>query len=245
MPDLNPSLLVACHCYAGDRQQVIELLPMMEHHKAPIVIISPTDSQVHRIGPHICRAAGKRAYIGQLSWDRQYEQLKTLLEYPQKWFLLNDADSFVMDAKLPDYLFDDPDMVYSNEVNDFRVPGGTWPGVDKPWPLDYHQGYPLIAMQPPYFLSRQAMEKIVATCKGLVACPITPFIDWWWIPACHAAGLKHAPFKSGASCETVTPHGVAVMSECITKRGATFIHSVKSGKVMNQLVELHKKRNGS
>ncbi len=241
---MNPDLLVACHCYAGDRQQVLELLPMMEHHKAPIVIISPSDSQVHNIGPHICRTAGKRAYVGQLSWDRQHAQLKTLLEYPQKWFLLNDADSFVMEAKLPDYLFEDDNTVWSNEVNDFRVPGESWQGLP-PWPLDFHKGYPLIAMQPPYFLGRKALEKIVAFTEGMQACPICPFIDWWWVPACHGAGVEHKRFKTGASCETVTPSGIAAMSECISQRGASFIHSVKSGKMMKQLVDLYKRRNGS
>lgn len=243
--NLNPDLLVACHCYAGDRQQVLDLLPLMEHHKAPIVIVSPKDSQVHKIGPHICITAGKRAYIGQDSWDRQHLQLKALLQYPQKWFLLNDSDSFALDAKLPDYLFEDDNVVYSNEVNDFRIPGQTWPGVAEPWPLDYHQGYPLIAMQPPYFLGRKALEAIVKASEGLQACPITPFIDWWWVPACVAAGVAHKPFRTGASCETVTPLGEAVMSERITRYGASFIHSVKSAKVMRRLEALHRARNGS
>ncbi len=244
MSQLNPDVLVVVHCYSGDRQQVIDLLPVYQHHQAPIVIVSPDDSPVTGIGPHICRTAGKRAYIGQLSWDRQYEQLKALLDYPQKWFLLNDADSFVIPAKLPDYLLEDENTVWSNEVNDFRIPGQTWPGVDKPWPLDYHKGFPLIAMQPPYFLHRKALEAIVAKCKGMKADPITPFIDWWWVPACYKAHVKHKPFRTGASCETVTPLGVAVMSERIVKYKASFIHSVKSGAVMNQLVDLYHTTHG-
>lgn len=240
---MNKDLLVVCHCYAGDRQQVVELLPSWEHHKAPIVIVSPVDSQVHGIGPHICRAAGQRAYIGQASWDRQHQQLKLLLEYPQQWFLLNDADSFVITPELPAYLFEDDNTVYSNEVNDFRIPGQSWEGQAS-WPLDYHQGFPLIAMQPPYFLGRAALEKIVEHSAKLVACPITPFIDWWWIPACTAAGVAHKPFQTGASCETVTPMGVAVMTECIAMRKASFIHSVKSGRVMRQLIAEYHNHHG-
>lgn len=239
---MNESVLIAVHCYAGDRQQVVELLPVMEHHQVPIVIISPVDSQVHGIGPHICRAAGLRAYTGQKSWDRQYLQLKLLLEYPQKWFLLNDADSFVMTPELPAYLFEDDMTVFSNEVDDFRKPGESWQGLP-PWPLDYHKGFPLIAMQPPYFLSRRALEAIVQHSEGLQACPITPFIDWFWVPACYAAGIKHRRFLTGASCETNTANGIAVMSQCVSERGATFIHAVKSGDVMRRLVELYRKRN--
>ncbi len=239
----NNSVLVSVHCYQGDRKQVEEILPFWEHHGYPIVIVSPKDSQVHGIGPHICRAEGKRAYIGQDSWDRQRLQMEVLLEYPQNWFLLNDADSFVITPKLPYYLFEDENVVYSNEVDDFRKPGQSWQGL-KPWPMDYHQGYPLIAMQPPYFLSRMALENIVIASKGLVACPITPFIDWWWIPACYASGVKHKRFPTGASCETVTSNGIAVMSECVGKRSATFVHSIKSGKVARELVNLYKSTHG-
>lgn len=241
---MNADVLVVCHCYAGDRQQVLDLLPMYEHHGAPVLIMSPEDSQVHGVGPHICRAAGKRAYVGQESWDRQHLQLKMLIEYPQKWFLLNDADSFVMTPTLPDYLFSDDNTVYSNQVEDFRKPGESWQG-SPPWPMDYHAGLPLIAMQPPYFLSRAALEKIVAHTEGLQACPITPFIDFWWVPACYAAGVKHKPFWTGASCETVTPNGVAVMLDCIVNRKASFIHSVKSGAVMKTLVDAYRSAHGN
>ncbi len=239
--NLNPDVLVAVHCYHGDRQQVLDLLPVYEHHERPIVIIAPEDSQVHDISMHICRAAGKRQYYGQLSWDRQHEQLRTLLEYNHEWYLLHDSDSLCLTPKLPEYLFKDKNVVFSNEVNDFRIPGGTWPGVDKPWPLDYHKGYPLIAMQPPYFLHRSALEKIVAHSAGLVACPITPFIDWWWIPACYAAHVKHKPFTTGASCETSTPNGRAVMTQCIKERGATFIHSIKGKEALDVCLNAYKK----
>ncbi len=242
---MNPSTLVAVHGYAGDRQQMVELMPCYEHHQCPIVFLSPTDSQVHGMGPHICLTAGKRAYIGQLSWDRQQEQLEKLLQYPFDWFLLNDSDSIVLTPELPSYLYEDPNTMYSNEVDDFRKPGETWPGVDHPWPMDYHAGFPLIAMQPPYFISKAALTKIVNASRGLEACPITPFIDWWWIPACHAAGVNHKRFRTGASCETVTEHGIAVMSQCVREHGATFIHAIKSGKIMRHMQNLYNQRNGS
>lgn len=243
--DLNPDVLVAVHGYAGDRKQMEELLPVYEHHERPIVFLTPTDSQVHGISMHICRTAGRRAYIGQLSWDRQHDQLKLLLEYNHAWYLLNDSDSFVITPKLPDYLFEDENVVYSNQVDDFRKPGETFNDrgtIVGPWPKDYHAGFPLIAMQPPYFLHRSALEKIVKNSEGLKACPITPFIDWWWVPACHKAHVKHKPFRHGASCETVTSHGEAVMTQCIRERGATFIHSVKSGAVKDRLMAAYEAR---
>lgn len=250
MPINNRKTLVTVHGYAGDSQQVHELLPMYEHHQCPIVILSPVDSPIEQVGGHIVRFAGERAYIGQKSWDRQWLQLKALLDYPEfDWFLLNDSDSFVLPAQLPDYLFDDPEVVYSNQVNDFRIPGETWTDANGSvtWPLDYHKGFPLIAMQPPYFLSRMGLERIVKTTEGMQACPITPFIDWWFVEASIRAGLKHRPFKDGqgASCETVTELGIAVMTERIKDHGAIFIHSVKSGAVKDQLVRVYNERIGS
>lgn len=233
----NRKTLVSVHGYAGDAHQVFGLLDVFEHHQCPIVVVSPEDSKIEQVGPHICRFAGKRAYIGQDSWDRQHLQLKLLLEYDFDWYLMNDADSFVASPQIPDYLFRDRYAVYSNEVTDFRVPGTRSHGVD--WSLDYHAGYPLIAMQPPYFMSRVALEQIVAVSEGMIACPITPFIDWWFVPACVKAGLNHKPFRNGASCETVTPHGLAVMSERVAKHGAVCLHSIKSSEVKDQLMALY------
>ena len=239
MVNANKDVLIAVHAYAGDKKQVEELMPVYEHHRKPIVIVTPDDSPITKMGPHICITAGKRAYIGQLSWDRQHLQLKKLLQYNHEWFLLHDSDSFIMDPELPDYLFEDKDVVWSNEVDDFRKPGESWDGLP-PCPKDYHEGYDLIAMQPPYFLHRSALERIVKASEGMIACPICPFIDWWWVPACKKAGLTHKRFHNCASCETVTELGKNVMKECIQKRGARVIHSVKSGKVMRHLMNLKK-----
>lgn len=242
MTQHNPgrNTIQAIHGYQGDIGQIQALMPVYEHHNLPIVLLSPWDAPIKTMGPHICREAGKRAYIGQDSWDRQHDQLKVLLDYQFEWALLNDSDSFVLEPNLPDYLYQDDNVVWSNEVDDFRIPGGTWPGVDQPWPLDYHKGLPLIAMQPPYFLSRKALEKIVVASEGLVACPITPFIDWWWVPACDKAHVKHARFAGCASCENSTDMGKAVMRQCVKERSATFIHSVKTKEVMEDLVHLYK-----
>lgn len=234
----NKDLLVAVFCYQGDRRQVDELMPFFEHHKAPIVIVSPDDSKVTKVGPHICVRAGKKGYIGQHTWDRQRDQMEQLLQFPQQWFLLNDADSFCVTPEIPSSLFRDDNTVYSNQVDDFRKPGESWQGMP-PWPKDYHKGYPLIAMQPPYFLHRNAMKKIVDKATGLVACPICPFIDWWWIPAVYAAHVKHARFPLCASCETSTPNGKAVMNQCVKERQAQFIHSVKDGQTARNIYNLY------
>jgi hypothetical protein len=127
--------------------------------------------------------------------------------------------------KLPAYVFEDENVMWSNLVNDFRRPGTTSHGVN--WPKDYHQNFPLQASQPPYVFSRSAMERTVAQIPNVPEDPITPFIDWIMCAAPHLAGVKLKPFQRCASCETETPNGRAVMAQCVGERGATFVHAIK------------------
>lgn len=239
---LNPNTLVSIHGYAGDRKQIDILMDLYTHHECPIVIMSPSDSPIKSVGPHICwHGKGLRAYTGQLSWDRQWEQMKQLLTYPFDWFFCNDSDSCSLEAKFPEYLYEDENTVYSNEVEDFRKPGESWQGLP-PWPLDYHAPpFELIAMQPPYFMHRKAMQKLVDVGPG-IACPITPFIDWQLPYLCTLGGVNHKPFRNCASCETETPNGIAVMSQCVL-RGSIFVHAIKTQKAKDIIVSLHKQRN--
>ncbi len=241
---MNEGLLVSAHGYEGDAGQIKDLLPLMEHHKAPVVIISPEDSKITNMGPHWCMFAGKRAYVGQDSLDRQHLQLKLLLTLkdpngePFKWFLMNDSDSFASCTDLPAYLFEDDNILYSNEVDDFRRPGEVWENLP-PWPQDYHKGYPLKAFQPPYFCGRKALEKLVAV-GPTVACPITPFIDWQMVVLAVDGGVKHARFRNCVSCETRGVIGQKIVSNAVSA-GANFIHSVKDRRIAFRLMDDYKR----
>lgn len=230
---LNPNTLVSVHCYSGDADQIHTLRPLYEHHQCPVVVMSPSDSPVTSFGPHICwHESGQRAYIGQASLDRQFIQMRQLLDFRKDdgsgwdWFFMNDSDSVCLDAKFPDYLYEEEDVLWSNLVDDFRKPGGTFEGIT--WPNDYHAGLPLVASQPPYFLSRKAMQAMVDNYGKVRMCPITPFLDWSMVQMAHAAGVKLKPFRHGASCETKTTMGKAVMRQCIVERGAMMVHAIKT-----------------
>ncbi len=155
-----------------------------------------------------------------------------MLEYPFKWYLMNDSDSFVLEPKLPDYLYKDTNTLWGNVVDDFRV------NMPEFGPK-FHLPLPQIAIQPPYFFSRQVLEKIVSQCGNIKACPTTPFLDWYFVQCCDKAHLKHSRYATCASCETVTDNGIAVMSECVSLRGATFVHSIKKANVRQKLQDLY------
>lgn len=243
----TPKVLISVHGYAGDQNQIELLRPLYEHHGLPVVIVSPEDSPITKMGPHICRSAGKRAYVGQLSWDRQHEHMKLLLGYDFDWFLMHDSDSVCLEPKLPDYLFQSENTLWANVVDDFRKPGETYitdSGESITWPKDYHAGFPILAAQPPYFCHRRVLEKLVSVGPGQ-ACPITPFIDWQMIYLSVKAGVEIKNFHGcAASCETVSSLGRAVMRECIVVRGATFVHAIKSVEARDHVIKAYKERKG-
>jgi hypothetical protein len=239
-------LLVSVHCYQGDMNQMGNLWPAHIQHGAPVVVLSPDDSPVIKLGAW-CRTAGKRCYIGPDSLDRQYLQLKALLDFEADWYLANDADSCLLSPGLPDYIFSRPDAIWSNKVPDdihIRQPN---------YPL------PRFALQPPYVFSRQTLERLIlrgqfdfrdtnlfgqyGTEYGWVQ---TPYIDWYMLALSHYAGAPSLGFLDGASCPTSECHvgssipgarhsGYTIMHDLVRNKGIRFIHSVKDRSVFDDL----------
>lgn len=246
----NKKTITSVFGYAGDVQQVIDFMPFYKHHELPIIFLSPSNAKIENLGPYTYRFAGEKAYIGQSSWDRQHLYFKILLEYEFDWYLLNDSDSLVLEPQLPNYLFEDKSIVYGNVVESLIRPNcrhfdsATFllTGISRYIiiPENYHDGPPFIAIQPPYFLSRYALEKIVEISANLVACPITPHIDWWFPFVCGLAGLTYKTFPNGRSWETITPLGRSEMIRHVSENGATFLHSIKTLDVCNILAESYK-----
>lgn len=237
---MNRRTLVSVHGYAGDAHQIKMLLPIYEHHECPIFVVSPVDSPAV-VDPHWTVTAGLRGYIGQGTWDRQHLQMKRLLDFDFDWYFMNDADSFCLTPELPAYLFEDKNILWANKVDDFRKPGQTWTDANGSitWAPDYHAGHEICALQPPYFCSREALQKMVDADTGLIACPICPFIDWYMVVAADAAGVKHQGFRTGVSCETETETGLRLVGNRV-REGATFVHAVKRQHAFDTLANIYR-----
>ncbi len=223
-PELNPQTLVSVHGYYGDSAQIRNALRYYEHHQCPVVIFSPEDSPILRMGPHICRTAGRRAYIGQLSLDRQYAQMRCLLDYPFEWFLANDSDSLCISPKLPEYLYEDPEILWSNEVSDLmhqRQPSYQWPRL---------------AFQPPYFFSRSVLEAMLRTQRTFLTDQQTPFIDWLMMAIAIAGNIKHQNFPHGVSCPSSDYNTRRYMCDRVANHGAVMIHSIKTPIALQEVV---------
>lgn len=244
----NPRTLIVIHCWAGDKELVENALPIHLRHNRPIMVLSPENSPVVIEDPHVENySAGERGYFGQQSLDRQRLHLEYLLTLEYDYFLLNDADSLCLSPNLPPYLYlpENQGVLWSNEVTDWR---------HHPTP------YPRIALQPPYFMHRSVIEKLltVADKPEVRAHEVTPYIDWYMLALAEEAGVPHATFPDGASFpawrrdeipETqqlgheyqhayITDGkilGDVAMRGCV-RNGAVFLHSIKHKPVLDMLV---------
>lgn len=164
------------HGYAGDQDRVQGFMPWFQHHGYPVCLFAPVDSPF-TFAPTVL--LGKRAYIGQDSLDRQKLCLEFLAALPYDYFLLNDSDSVCLSPEIPKFVFEQ-DVFWSNEVVDPRT---------HPTPL------PRLAFQPPYFMSKGVLLKLVEAAKTVKMHPITQYLDHYMMQLCYAAGVAHKPFN--------------------------------------------------
>lgn len=231
---LNPNTRVAVCGYAGDAKQVTSAMRMYTHHECPVTILSPDDAPIEIPGVD-CRFGGKRQYVGQLSLDRQREHLRILMTYPEDYFLINDSDSMCLSPKIPEYLYDEPDFLWSNLIID-NIKGrehGYYP-----------DGFPRLAFQPPYFLSKKGIATLLACVEddNIEANPKLPFIDHYMVQLAVRANLPWRNFRDGISCPISSDKNSArVTWDTVRRRGTIMIHSVKAPKFWEPLAEAHAK----
>ena len=229
---MNEDTRVAICCYAGDQHQVIHCLGTYLHHECPVVVLSPENSKVEINYPGIeNRFGGEREYVGQKSIDRQRKHLEILLTFPEKFFFINDADSVCLSPKLPDYLYAEPNTVWSNLcAHDSRAEL-------------YPAGVPQIAFWPPYFLSRDTIKAMLAVADNYRVDPafrLTKNIDYYMVQLTRMAGLPWRGYPTELIYSHQAIHGDAAVFDAVRNHGVVFIHSVKEAKILHTLVELHK-----
>jgi hypothetical protein len=228
---VNEGVRVVVHSYAGDVHQVRNALRQYQHHEAPVVVLSPEDAPVEIEGTE-CRSAGLRAYTGRTSLERQKAHLELLLEYPEDWFLLHDSDSVCLEPKLPEYLYE-PDTVFYNAAPTMRYLMSLGDGAEEKWGDIVPN-----AFQPPLFMSRQTLEKLLAVADRTM--PLLPewaqLIDWHFAVMTQAAGLRSQAFPDGISRPIWAVYEIARVYASVRTRGIIFLHSVKTKEALDIFV---------
>jgi hypothetical protein len=244
---MNPSTHVSVHCYEGDGHQVQDAMELYLHHQCPLTVISPVDSRV-TIKDIDCQFAGHRegsvrrwrffnetedrtVTAGSIANQRQIEQMKLLLAYPENFFFMNDADSFCLSPQLPQYLYDRSDIIWCNYVEDPLE-------VNQPGYASYPPEFPHFAMQPPYFLSRRSMEQMIAVADQCPPNDVMPWIDHFMLQLAFKAGLRvHRFTDSVASDVDRYPENLPETLRLIRDEGRIFVHSSKSPVTWHPMIE--------
>lgn len=238
----NPNTLVVVHAYAGDIHQVKQNLPFYLHHRCPVVVLSPTDAPIKDVGTSrvTCMSGGLKGWIGAHTLERQVIHLRMLLQFPHEHFLLNDADSLCISPALPRYLYENPDLIWSNEVLD------TNPAPSL---------LPKLALQPPYFVSRKTIEGMLKASlnppTSYYTAPANPAdwpmpfptlcIDHYMLQLACGSGYGHFNFHTGASFETESEHGLQTMVGLVQDHGKTLLHSIKSQRSLDRIALAYKR----
>jgi len=227
---MNPDTRVAVCCYADDAVYVVENMPLYQHHGCPITVLSPADSPA--LLPVVdCRMGGKRAYIGQDCLDRMRIHLRILIaEHTENHFLIHDSDSVCLSPKLPDFLYDEPDTLWSNLVHN---------GIPEQQP-GFPPGMPHIAFQPPWFMSRKTIKALLDVSEGCtVVNPILPFIDYWMVEMAIKGGIpwKPLPLAMSAPLSHDIWQANAEGLRQVRDNGFIFLHSIKGSRHAKPFVE--------
>ena len=230
--------LVVVHGYDGDKDLIAGSLPQFESHQCPILVLSPEDAPIKEMGQHICRWAGKKGQLGPATCERQLLHYQIALEYNVDFYLMYDADSLSLEPEIPEYLYEHYLEVFSNEVMDARH---NQPGADP----NYHKPLPPIAMQPPYFMSKASLAKMVAAAPSVEIDDITPFQDWYPVQLCWAAGLRMSALHNAHSSDSRNPEFYEKMKKAVANDGVYFVHAVKSTDARDTLQRLYNKRKSS
>lgn len=233
---MNPDTRLAICCYAGDQHYVTEMMDIHRAHDCPITVLSPEDSRAEVPGV-ANRYGGKRCYIGQDCLDRMREHLKILLTYPENRFLIHDSDSICLSPELPACLYEEPDILWSNIVPN-EIPEQQ-PG----FPIDI----PHIAFQPPWFMSRLTIERLLAVSENNTVCnPHLPFIDYWMVEMAIRNGIpwRCLPFAQSAALSAV-PKAYDYACTRVHAGELIFLHSIKGKKFSHPLSEAYRLRGKS
>ncbi len=197
-----------------------------------MLVLSPEDSPVHIDHPQVtCRSAGKAGWKGEHVVWRQVEHWKIIAEFPQRFLLLNDADSVCLSPGLPAHLYGSPDTFWSTEI----------PGV-----------YAGLNYLPPYFLTQETLDKLIAAttrkptkraakgASGSTGGRVVDAINWGQFEApdsLYVATTTHVRIPHQTHRPSAYPPGWANqrLLQRVLLDGVSMVHGMKSPNELKSL----------
>jgi hypothetical protein len=229
--------------YQGDAKQVVEMLPLWEHHGNPVTILSPADSAVNI--PWVeCRNVGEVAHFGPKAQQRHLAQMKLLIdEYPDEYFFINESDSFCVSPRLPDYLYSKPSTFWTNGGRDESTLDGR---------LEARPRERWFSFQGPWWMPRTIIERMVAAAPLLTYDGRLKWVDLYLSELAFAAnvpfrimpqaicmpiaGSNYLDHELNPKVKGMYADGLRIAKEWVRRDGVNMIHSCKTLEAGNALV---------
>lgn len=208
----NPGVRVVVCGYSGDSQQIVDGLPFYLHHGRPVSVFSPSRSPVPIIaGVDNAVAEGHdRGQSGAAAQARHLEYLRMALRYPDKFFLMHEADSFCITPKIPEY---DPEVFWGNKIID-------------PW------GH--LSPQAPWFFHRDVAQKLIDAAPNVTFDPARVWVDHYLQQLADEAKVEVRRFPDGCCCPMTEGEGKRI-GIVHARSGHRMMHSVKDAGVVAML----------
>jgi hypothetical protein len=239
--------LVSVHCYAGDKNQVLDQLPYHRRLGHNIVIMSPEDAPVNIVGMD-CRTGGLAEWCGWKSLERQFNHMRQLLDEPYSWYLMNDSDSLCIQSDIPEYLYEDDNVLWSNVEYNLTTDHG-----------DLHRQYgtprgygsfPHVGFTPPFFMGKSVLRRLLAMESEFPkdGDQILPCIAWQMMVLAVMANVEYRTFPTAPgfrSSFAAYPHsdmhsngfpvdGASQMVAAV-EGGSVMLHSIKHRDVLERV----------
>jgi hypothetical protein len=246
---MNEGVLNVVHAFLGDQWLVEQTLGTQLQFERPVLLLSPENMPAIIDHPQVkCAQAGRNGWQGKHVPFRQIEHWRLALAEDAEWFLLNDADSFVLDPQLPDFLFEEDDVLWSTPIG-FECNWRGAAGGDHPWPN----------FQPPYFCHRNWLQSaldfvdaptygecVPTTCTGpegrIVYTDVRfegdePF-DWGRVMA--PDGVYNSVILRSGLAARANPLGVMAWNlPELAAQGFTFMHPVKTPALLGECLSAY------
>lgn len=153
-------------------------LPLWKQHGCRVVISSPRNSACRVPGAEVV-LHGEEGHAGPGSLDRWKEILQWLWDQPYEFYLMHESDSICLRREIPEYLYENYDVFFSNELADNAVPPTQSVYCVAPW-----------------FFSRRVLNRLLAASKKVKYRP--PYHgDRWVGQLLEAEGIPHRGFSFG------------------------------------------------
>lgn len=231
IPPVNPDTRVVIWCYAGDQHHVIKALGQYLHHQCPVVVLSPGDLPAEIRYPGIeNRISGHSGWVGQVCIDRMLCHFRTMLTFPETHFLVHEDDSVCLSPEIPRYLYEEPDTIWANAI------ANNIPEQQQYYP----DGFPKVALQAPYFISRGTIEKLLKASESVKTNPGLPYGDHYLVQLALQAGVPYKGFWNGITCGTNFEKGLNAMFDQVVYGGAVFLHSIKDKGILDLMIMARK-----